>query len=76
MKKNKKNITESSERIYVDESDLALLLKDERWTPNQQVSGVADGDGKAVVKELVVMPSVDLQSIDIERGNPVKTFKI
>ena len=67
MKKNKKNITDSSERIYVDESDLALLLKDERWTPNQQNSGVGDGDGKSVVKELVVMPSVDLQSIDIER---------
>ena len=65
MKKNKKNITDSSERIYVDESDLALLLKDERWTPNQQVSGVADGDGKTVVEELVVMPVVGLQSSDI-----------
>ena len=67
MKKNKKNISDSNERIYIDESDLAVLLKDERWSPNVKLESGESSSEKLAVKELVEMPKVGLQTIDIKR---------
>ena len=66
-KKNKKNISPDQERIFVDENQLAALLQDARWQPRS----ADEGDGKPVVvsavEELVAMPKIAKQSIDIEQ---------
>ena len=67
MKKNKKNISDSNERIYIDESDLAVLLKDERWAPNVKSDSGEISSEKLAVKELVEIPKIRLQAIDIKR---------
>ena len=67
MKKNKKNISPDQERIFVDENQLAALLQDARWQPRS----ADEGDGKpaaaSAVEELVAMPKIAMQSIDIEQ---------
>ena len=67
MKKNKKNISPDQERIFVDENQLAALLQDARWQPRS----ADEGDGKpaaaSAVEELVTMPKIAMQSIDIEQ---------
>ena len=67
MKKNKKNISPDQERIFVDENQLAALLQDARWQPRS----ADEGDGKPAVvssvEELVAMPKIAMQSIDIEQ---------
>ncbi len=66
MKKNKKNISATDDRIFIEESDLATILKDERWMPE---AGDAAADGSVVAKvigELIRKPSVEQKEIDIE----------
>lgn len=67
MKKNKKNISPDQERIFVDENQLTALLQDARWQPRS----ADEGDGKtaavSAVEELVTIPKIAMQSIDIEQ---------
>ena len=66
MKKNKKNISATDDRIFIEESDLATILKDERWMPEAD-DVAADGSVVAkVIGELIRKPSVEQKEIDIE----------
>ena len=66
MKKNKKNISATDDRIFIEESDLAAILKDERWMPEAD-DAAADGSVVAkVIGELIRKPSVEQKEIDIE----------
>ena len=66
MKKNKKNIEGADERIFIDESDLSALLKSERWVPKSEAGESSQEAVSAKVGELVSLPVIDLQKIDIE----------
>ena len=66
MKKNKKNIEGAEERIFIDESDLSALLKSERWVPKSEAGESSQEAVSAKVGELVSLPVIDLQKIDIE----------
>ena len=66
MKKNKKNIEGADERIFIDESDLSALLKSERWVPKSEAGESSQEAVSAKVGELVSLPAIDLQKIDIE----------
>ena len=66
MKKNKKNIEGADERIFIDESDLSALLKSERWVPKSEAGELSHEAVSAKVGELVSLPAIDLQKIDIE----------
>ena len=66
MKKNKKNIEGTEERIFIDESDLSALLKSERWVPKSEAEEASHEAVSAKVGELVSLPDIDLQKIDIE----------
>ena len=66
MKKNKKNIEGAEERIFIDESDLSALLKSERWVPKSEAGESSQEAVSAKVGELVSLPAIDLQKIDIE----------
>ena len=66
MKKNKKNIEGADERIFIDESDLSVLLKSERWVPKSEAGELSQEAVSAKVGELVSLPEIDLQKIDIE----------
>ena len=66
MKKNKKNIEGADERIFIDESDLSVLLKSERWVPKSEAGESSNEAVSAKVCELVSLPAIDLQKIDIE----------
>ena len=66
MKKNKKNIEGADERIFIDESDLSALLKSERWVPKSEAGKPSHEIVSAKVGELVSLPAIDLQKIDIE----------
>ena len=66
MKKNKKNIEGAEERIFIDESDLSALLKSERWVPKSEAGEASQEAVSAQVDELVSLPTIDLQKIDIE----------
>ena len=66
MKKNKKNIEGADERIFIDESDLSALLKSERWVPKSEAGESSQEVVSAKVGELVSLPAIDLQKIDIE----------
>ncbi len=66
MKKNKKNIEGADERIFIDESDLSVLLKSERWVPKSETGESSQEAVSAKVGELVSLPAIDLQKIDIE----------
>ena len=66
MKKNKKNIEGADERIFIDESDLSALLKSERWVPKSEAGESSHEAVSAKVGELVSLPVIDLQKIDIE----------
>ena len=66
MKKNKKNIEGADERIFIDESDLSALLKSERWVPKSEAGESSHEAVSAKVDELVSLPAIDLQKIDIE----------
>ena len=66
MKKNKKNIEGAEERIFIDESDLSVLLKSERWVPKSEAEEPSQEAVSAKVGELVSLPVIDLQKIDIE----------
>ena len=66
MKKNKKNIEGADERIFIDESDLSALLKSERWVPKSEAGELSQEAVSAKVGELVALPAIDLQKIDIE----------
>ena len=66
MKKNKKNIEGADERIFIDESDLSALLKNERWVPKSEAGESSQEAVSAKVGELVSLPAIDLQKIDIE----------
>lgn len=66
MKKNKKNIEGADERIFIDESDLSVLLKSERWVPKSEAEELSQETVSAKVGELVSLPAIDLQKIDIE----------
>ena len=66
MKKNKKNISASDERIFITESDMALLTKGERWMPKAGNDGGKSCAEIGSVQELVEVPCVDLKDIDIE----------
>ena len=66
MKKNKKNIEGADERIFIDESDLSVLLKSERWVPKSEAGESSHEAVSAKVGELVSLPAIDLQKIDIE----------
>ncbi len=66
MKKNKKNIEGADERIFIDESDLSVLLKSERWVPKSEAGESSQEAVSAKVGELVSLPAIDLQKIDIE----------
>ena len=66
MKKNKKNISATDDRIFIEESDLVAILKDERWMPE---AGDAAADGSVAAKvigELIRKPYVEQKEIDIE----------
>ena len=65
-KKNKKNIEGAEERIFIDESDLSVLLKSERWVPKSEAGEPSQEAVSAKVGELVLLPAIDLQKIDIE----------
>ena len=66
MKKNKKNIEGAEERIFIDESDLSELLKSERWVPKSEAGESSHETVSAKVDELVALPEINLQKIDIE----------
>ena len=66
MKKNKKNIEGADERIFIDESDLSVLLKSERWVPKSEAGESSNEAVSAKIGELVSLPAIDLQKIDIE----------
>ena len=66
MKKNKKNIEGADERIFIDESDLSVLLKSERWVPKSEAGKPSQEAVSAKVGELVSLPAIDLQKIDVE----------
>ena len=66
MKKNKKNISASDERIFITESDMALLTKGERWMPKAGNDGGKSCAEIGSVQDLVEVPCVDLKDIDIE----------
>ena len=66
MKKNKKNIEGADERIFIDESDLSALLKSERWVPKLETGEPSQEAVSAKIGELVSLPEIDLQKIDIE----------
>ena len=66
MKKNKKNIEGADERIFIDESDLSVLLKSERWVPKSETGEQSQEAVSAKVGELVSLPEINLQKIDIE----------
>ena len=66
MKKNKKNIQGAEGRIFIDESDLSALLKSERWVPKSEAGELSQEVVSAKVAELVSLPAIDLQKIDIE----------
>ena len=66
MKKNKKNIAGSDERIFIQESDLEALLKSERWMPKTESGVVARNAASAEVGALVEVPTIDLHNIDVE----------
>ncbi len=67
MKKNKKNILPDEGRIFVDENELAALLQDARWQPKSVGEGATEDAVVNAVEELVKMPEIELQSIDIEQ---------
>ena len=67
MKKNKKNILPDEGRIFVDENELATLLQDARWQPKTVGEGATEDAVVNAVEELVKMPAIELQSIDIEQ---------
>ena len=67
MKKNKKNILPDEGRIFVDENELATLLQDARWQPKSVGEGATEDAVVNAVEELVKMPAIELQSIDIEQ---------
>ena len=67
MKKNKKNILPDEGRIFVDENELAALLQDARWQPKSVGEGATEDAVVNAVEELVKMPAIELQSIDIEQ---------
>ena len=65
MKKNKKNISATDDRIFIEESDLAAILKDERWMPEAD-DVAADGSVAAkVIGELIRKPSVEQKEIEL-----------
>ncbi len=66
MKKNKKNISASDDRIFIEESDLAAILKDERWMPEADDAAADGGAVAKVIGELIRKPSVEQKEIDIE----------
>ena len=66
MKKNKKNIEDADERIFIDESDLSALLKSERWVPKSEAGESSQEAVSAKIGELVSLPEINLQKIDIE----------
>ena len=66
MKKNKKNIEGADERIFIDESDLSVLLKSERWVPKSEAGESSQEAVSAKVGELVSLPEINLQKIDID----------
>lgn len=67
MKKNKKNISPDQERIFVDENQLAALLQDARWQPRSADEGGEKTTVVSAVEELVTIPKIAMQSIDIEQ---------
>ena len=66
MKKNKKNIEGSDERIFIQESDLEALLKSERWMPKAEFVAAVRDAASTEVDALVEVPNIDLHNIDVE----------